>query len=96
MTDESETERRLAERYARLRAVIDETLAAQGMRACGDRSCVFGPPGGQCTNGGCRCIKEIRSPAQRAMFRRLASAIMWLSGEVAGRRERDRIAMGGR
>jgi hypothetical protein len=24
---------------------------------CGDNSCVFGPPGGMATNGGCQCLK---------------------------------------
>ena len=25
---------------------------------CGDNSCIFGPPDGMATNGGCRCIKR--------------------------------------
>jgi hypothetical protein len=25
---------------------------------CGDNSCVWGPPGGMATNGGCRCHRD--------------------------------------
>ncbi len=26
---------------------------------CGDSSCIFGSPGGQHTNGGCRCLRGV-------------------------------------
>lgn len=27
---------------------------------CGDNSCMFGSPGGMGTNGGCRCLKDLK------------------------------------
>jgi hypothetical protein len=43
---------------------------------CGDNSCLFGPPGGMATNGGCRCltnakwdIGENRRRVQRGILR---------------------------
>ena len=31
---------------------------------CGDNSCIFGPPAGQGTNGGCRCFEALRDERQ--------------------------------
>ncbi len=41
--------------FEQIRQRLDELTGL-----CGDHSCVFGPPKGMGTNGGCRC--EIRSP----------------------------------
>ena len=32
---------------------------------CGDNSCVFGPPTGLGTNGGCRCVGDMRPSKTR-------------------------------
>lgn len=32
---------------------------------CSDHSCVFGHPGGMGTNGGCRCLMDVRDPSVR-------------------------------
>lgn len=41
------------------RLKLRDIAAALGLDAgCGDNSCMWGPPGGMATNGGCRC----RSP----------------------------------
>jgi len=37
---------------------------------CGDHSCVFGPPKGMGTNGGCRCLKDIRPTEKRIRVER--------------------------
>lgn len=36
---------------------------------CGDSSCVFGPPGGMHTNGGCQCLQPRMTPGERARVR---------------------------
>jgi len=43
---------------------------------CSDGGCVFGHPGGMHTNGGCRCLKEIRPFAERIRIERNIRALM--------------------
>ena len=59
---------------------------------CGDNSCMFGPPGGMGTNGGCRCLKDLpggdRHHVQRgvrAIRKELAAAKAQLEQEREAR-----------
>jgi hypothetical protein len=74
---------------AEVRAVVDEVLAPLGERPCSDSGCIFGPPGGQMTNGGCRCVRDaaIESRATLPAFYELAGAIRNLATEVARQRK---------
>lgn len=67
-----------------VRAIVSELCAKVGIEPCGDNSCVFGPPGGMGTNGGCRCVIE-RAPGQRQQDRRTIHALASLVRELATR-----------
>jgi hypothetical protein len=38
---------------------------------CGDHSCIFGPPKGMGTNGGCRCSKNVKVHMAVQLLRRV-------------------------
>jgi len=44
-----------------------------GITGCSDHDCIFGHEGGMGTNGGCACVKDIRSMdmRQRIMYNTL-------------------------
>lgn len=74
---------------AEVRAVVDEVLSPLGERPCSDSGCIFGPPGGQMTNGGCSCVRDAarESRATLPAFYELAGAIRKLATEVARKRK---------
>lgn len=55
------------------RTRLSALLAEAGITPCGDNPCMFGPPGGMGTNGGCRCLPRDRSvPSEvRRLVRKL-------------------------
>lgn len=63
--------------------VLLAALAKYGITPCGDNSCMFGPPGGMATNGGCCCIERMeseRTPRRaRVYIQKLAAALRDLS-----------------
>lgn len=50
---------------------------------CLDGGCVFGPPTGMHTNGGCKCLDGIRDPRKRAAIRRALSGATQSLGAAA-------------
>lgn len=79
------------------RAVVEEAMKASGFgystgdpataAPCGDNSCIFGPPGGMGTNGGCRCFdkdpRHLASIDAARTVRRLANTIVLLARQLA-------------
>jgi hypothetical protein len=52
--------------------VIGHEMRHHGLTKCGDNSCMFGPPDGMGTNGGCRCFDKMHgwpTEARHAMQR---------------------------
>ena len=56
---------------------------------CGDHSCVFGPPKGMGTNGGCRCFLDVQRACRLSdnvgssdEFRRLLYGIRWQRARI--------------
>lgn len=43
------------------------------MSVCGDNSCMFGPPGGMGTNGGCRCLIDVEQRLRLPIRARVAA-----------------------
>ena len=67
-------------------ARLQELLKQHGIDPCNDGSCMFGPPGGMHTNGGCRCIGRTvtsgpDSIAMRGLVQRMARLILVLDEE---------------
>ena len=42
---------------------------------CGDGGCIFGPPKGMHTNGGCQCLKSIGDIRTRIRVHRAVAAL---------------------
>jgi len=59
------------------------------IQGCTDGGCIFGHPGGMHTNGGCRCLREIRPAGERL---RLTRNIRALRAEI--KRLRDTSGAG--
>ncbi|MBY6277263.1 hypothetical protein [Symbiobacterium thermophilum] len=92
----NEVERRLREEVRALRHLLNEIECGtddirEGLRGCGDHSCMVNKPFGMATNGGCRCVErntfEVRVLLGRALRkaarmeeenRRLRKVLDWL------------------
>lgn len=48
---------------------LHRRLAAVGVEPCCDNSCIFGRRGGMGTNGGCRCLKNLRDMSSTEVSR---------------------------
>lgn len=72
------------ERECAVRAVVSDALITENMQPCTDGSCIFGPPGGMHTNGGCQCIKEAArsGPIVMSQVVALASVIRTLAAVI--------------
>lgn len=62
--------------------MTDREALLQQLRelGCSDTGCVFRPPGGMGTNGGCRCLREIEDPDLRVHIRRVLQIYRLLAG----------------
>lgn len=68
---------------AAVRRILINELQACGVEPCADGSCIFGPPPGQRTNGGCQCLKRLPpgTPREaRILIQRIAKAARALAG----------------
>jgi hypothetical protein len=73
------------------RQIAVAALAKVGLRPCGDGSCMFGPPDGMATQGGCRCFDKWsafdgeKAPRgyQSRDGQKLAQVIRDLAGQLA-------------
>jgi hypothetical protein len=50
-------------------------LAAHGITPCISGMCIFGGPRGQHTNGGCRCIADVRDTGARILIQKMGMAL---------------------
>jgi len=50
-------------------------MSEQEYYGCTDGNCIFGHPGGMHTNGGCRCLSEVRPASERIRITRGISQI---------------------
>lgn len=68
---------------ARAREIVRVALSAVGIVLCRDSSCIFGPPSGMATNGGCRCFERDGKAFERHSRIKLAAVICALAARVA-------------
>ena len=64
---------------------LHAAIRAAGITPCGDRSCIFGAPGGMATNGGCRC-GDLDPPTHKGpdrVARKLTAALRSALAEIA-------------
>ena len=56
-------------RLVSTRLKLRDVAAGLGLTVgCGDNSCVWGPPGGMATNGGCRCHRATAGGERMTML----------------------------